>query len=571
MNKKLISILSAVAISAMSLTAVTTSALTEVEHGKVTITVVDENTMELFDEKLGKFSIMGSPLEMMEGAGGATYLGGWKVAEQNPCTFENAQINSKYTIQHTGRSYNGYSYYIDESLCSPMFNFIDGNEQNVVIYMKKSDWGEPVETSFEELREMDEESLKSYCNLNNLKYVSPEEVQADLGHGGKLSIRMKPSGFAVDGVEDVCCAENISDIDRHNFSDYSVAKMIKSLNVNEEYYNITLDEREFAVCNERVFIPETETAESRFVKLASLDVEIDDYYKKNLSDEEIIRLHQLIRIQPDLDVNFHSYSVQYSGYVASEKEFVEGDANGDGKFNIADVVRLQKWLLGMTETIDVNGADVYQDGEIDVFDLCLLRKMVVHLDVPQTPSSPTQPLTSPLSFDTVEKAVEGIINYDYQDESDVYRDSQKAMYDKFNETGYLYKVITDDVITSYDDRGISLLPYAKYEDVGVINAVKYKGNAYVLFFYRYDDNFAEESANITDYIKARFNGTFDRDFYIDGRFTAIRTTETENQPTLVHSYSAIDDAYYLKAHTTASEEDLVEFLNALAYEKVEIK
>ena len=55
-----------------------------------------------------------------------------------------------------------------------------------------------------------------------------------------------------------------------------------------------------------------------------------------------------------------------------------GDINADGKVNLADVVLLQKWLLGIPETklADWQAGDLYTDGVLNGFDLCLLRHTV---------------------------------------------------------------------------------------------------------------------------------------------------------------------------------------------------
>ena len=54
----------------------------------------------------------------------------------------------------------------------------------------------------------------------------------------------------------------------------------------------------------------------------------------------------------------------------------KGDVNADGAFNTADVVLLQKWLLAVpdTELADWQAADLYQDGRLNVFDLCLMKR-----------------------------------------------------------------------------------------------------------------------------------------------------------------------------------------------------
>lgn len=59
-------------------------------------------------------------------------------------------------------------------------------------------------------------------------------------------------------------------------------------------------------------------------------------------------------------------------------ETVEYDVNMDGKFTVADLVALQEWLLGKdVKNIDANAADCCNDGVLDTFDLCLLRKAYV--------------------------------------------------------------------------------------------------------------------------------------------------------------------------------------------------
>lgn len=57
---------------------------------------------------------------------------------------------------------------------------------------------------------------------------------------------------------------------------------------------------------------------------------------------------------------------------------VAGDVNGSGTFEIADVVTLQNWLLGRaTELADWKAADLCEDDKLDVFDLCLMRRLLI--------------------------------------------------------------------------------------------------------------------------------------------------------------------------------------------------
>ena len=68
----------------------------------------------------------------------------------------------------------------------------------------------------------------------------------------------------------------------------------------------------------------------------------------------------------------------------SENELDEvllGDCNYDKKFSLADVVLLQKYLIGKFNLSNSKNADVNCDGVIDVFDLVKIRKMLLSSDV----------------------------------------------------------------------------------------------------------------------------------------------------------------------------------------------
>lgn len=59
---------------------------------------------------------------------------------------------------------------------------------------------------------------------------------------------------------------------------------------------------------------------------------------------------------------------------------VEGDFNNDGKFNVSDVVLLQKWLLAVPDTHFENwkAADMCEDNRLDVFDLCMMKRKLIY-------------------------------------------------------------------------------------------------------------------------------------------------------------------------------------------------
>ena len=88
------------------------------------------------------------------------------------------------------------------------------------------------------------------------------------------------------------------------------------------------------------------------------------------------------RLVKTIDRNYHptgEYTTHLSDRLVSA---VTGDANNDGEFGVSDVVQLQKWLLAADVDIDdsVNftvNADFTHDGVLDVFDLCLMKRLLV--------------------------------------------------------------------------------------------------------------------------------------------------------------------------------------------------
>lgn len=70
---------------------------------------------------------------------------------------------------------------------------------------------------------------------------------------------------------------------------------------------------------------------------------------------------------------------------------VLGDVNNDGLFGIADVVMMQKYLLGSGSLTEYQLGDMDNDGEIDVFDYILMRQELMNspeLNPPYVPENP---------------------------------------------------------------------------------------------------------------------------------------------------------------------------------------
>lgn len=108
---------------------------------------------------------------------------------------------------------------------------------------------------------------------------------------------------------------------------------------------------------------------------------IDDYYGD-------LPYAQQYRYEIDTNKSRYHFSFGYDSEVSCNvylkkryrgDPFLLGDVNSDNLFNIADVVTLQKWLLGKPNAVLMNwrAADICKDGVLNVFDLCLMKKAVI--------------------------------------------------------------------------------------------------------------------------------------------------------------------------------------------------
>ncbi|MDE6707023.1 MAG: dockerin type I repeat-containing protein, partial [Oscillospiraceae bacterium] len=62
----------------------------------------------------------------------------------------------------------------------------------------------------------------------------------------------------------------------------------------------------------------------------------------------------------------------------SATDYLLGDVNVDGEFNVLDVVVLQKWLHGKSNLDCWQNADFTDDGIINIFDLCLMKNNLIN-------------------------------------------------------------------------------------------------------------------------------------------------------------------------------------------------
>lgn len=85
----------------------------------------------------------------------------------------------------------------------------------------------------------------------------------------------------------------------------------------------------------------------------------------------------------------------------SESGELLGDVDGSGELNVVDLVALQRYLLADKVAIDHTSSDMNEDGEVDVFDLALLKRVIFQLQ--NEPAMPS--VYGPPEWETQETAV----------------------------------------------------------------------------------------------------------------------------------------------------------------------
>lgn len=76
----------------------------------------------------------------------------------------------------------------------------------------------------------------------------------------------------------------------------------------------------------------------------------------------------------DIVIEYTKVTLVYEYDNSQTSTDIKGDVNADGEFTVADLVMMQKWLLGEGKLIDWKAGDLCRDEKIDVYDLISMRQ-----------------------------------------------------------------------------------------------------------------------------------------------------------------------------------------------------
>ncbi len=110
-----------------------------------------------------------------------------------------------------------------------------------------------------------------------------------------------------------------------------------------------------------------------------MDCSLPEYVEKGMLDIEATEFDNTTPGTYTIYVTYGLDTTSFDVTVKGKRVIPSGDSNGDGEFTIADMVIVQKHIMGKKTAIlsDWKCADFYEDGKIDVYDFIIMRENFV--------------------------------------------------------------------------------------------------------------------------------------------------------------------------------------------------
>lgn len=155
-------------------------------------------------------------------------------------------------------------------------------------------------------------------------------------------------------------------------------------------------------------------------------------------------------------------TIEYANAVEDTMNQIEGDVNGDGRFNIADVVLFQKWLLAVPGINLNNWKDADFDGnnQLDTFDLIFMKRKLIQDNA--TPVTPVVPPNNSLHFDSYDDLALNLIS-----------NKTDMMVRNFQQNGKNVADSLQKFLSDRKDTGTIKIPYIGEKPAQLLNEVGY--------------------------------------------------------------------------------------------------
>ena len=138
------------------------------------------------------------------------------------------------------------------------------------------------------------------------------------------------------------------------------------------------------------------------------------------------------------------------------------------------------------------------------------------------------------------------------------------MFERFQNDGFIYTVTDNDVIKIKNERGMTLFPYARYEDIGAGCFVTFNENIYHIMFYSADADVLAEIDGIADYLQNRMGRRCDKEITVQDKNVSLFFADDGQ----TYAGAFVDSEHYYSVKASVSEEEMTEFLNMFNYGKI---
>ena len=195
-------------------------------------------------------------------------------------------------------------------------------------------------------------------------------------------------------------------------------------------------------------------------------------------------------------------------------------------------------------------------------------------------SSPLAPPVPPLQMNSIDEILSVLKSCDTQNYREDFQTTYGELFAALSNSGFIYSIDTTKTTASEDavtflvkdgENVFYLMPYAKYEDAGIISYVMFREALYQVCVYTADSEVLAQAETISEYVELRLCRDVLDEVISEGNIICLMAdgNTTVNQKNRAACF--VDDNHYFFISTDASQDDLKTFLDFVNFEKIFIE
>ena len=186
----------------------------------------------------------------------------------------------------------------------------------------------------------------------------------------------------------------------------------------------------------------------------------------------------------------------------------------------------------------------------------------------------------PLQMESIDEVVSVLKSSDAQNYREEFQAKYSELFSVLKSSGFIYNVVTTDDVDIEDaitflvineKNMFFVMPYAQYEDVGIVSYITFRGAVYNVCVYNADAEVLSQVETISEYVEARLSRDVLNEVAVEENTICFMTDgdATVNQRNYAASFIDGDHYYFVSAEVT--QDDLKTFLDVLDFEKIFVK